>query len=99
VLRLLVGQRREYTKVKHDAAVGIERDDSPMRQADCESERLWRNAAQLLLEQAGGARVGSGIVPFIDAGAERQDDQLVFQLRCEPLHAFEACHRTTLPES
>ena len=70
-----------------------------MRQADRKAERLRRDAAELLLEEAGVAHVRRGVVPLVDAAAEREDDQLVLQPSGEPRHAVVAFHRTTLPPS
>ena len=78
VLRLFVAKGRKNAEIKHHAAVGIERHDATVRQAGRQSEGLGRDAAKLLLEQTGAAHVRGGIVPFVDAGPQRQDHEFVF---------------------
>ena len=56
-----------------------------LRQANGETERLRRDAPKLLLKQAGRPHVRRGVVPFIDAGAEREYDELILQTRAERL--------------
>lgn len=98
-MRLLVSERCQNAEVEHHAAVGIEGNDPPVRQTHREPECLRRHAPELLLEQARAAHVRRGVVPFVDARAEGENHQLVLEAGGEPLHAFEAVHRTTLPAS
>ena len=90
---------RQDAEIEQHAAVGIERHDAPVRQADGEAESLRRHAAELLLKQAGRTHVWGGVIPFIDAGPERENDELVSKTAAERLHALEPLHRTTSPAS
>ena len=45
------------------------------------------------------AHMRRGVVPFVDAGAERQDHEFVREPCRQRLHAIEALHRTTSPPS
>jgi len=64
-------------RLNNHATVGIERHDATVRQAGRQSEGLGRDAAQLLLEQTGAAHMRRGVVPFVDAGPQRQDHEFV----------------------
>src|SRR4030081_194688 len=99
ILRLLIAESGENAEIEHHAAVGIERDNAAVRQTDRKSERLRCNAAELLLKKARSAHMRGGVVPFIDACAERQHHQFVLELARQDFHAVEAVHRTTLPAS
>src|SRR5579863_8555417 len=99
VFRLLVAECRQNTEIEHHPAIGIERYDATMRKTYRKPKGLGRDAAELLLKQAGAAHMRSRVVPFVDAGAERQDHELVLEARSQRLHAIEALHRTTSPPS
>jgi hypothetical protein len=99
VLRLFVAKRRENAEIEHHAAVGIERNNTTVRQTERQPKGLRRDAAQLLLEQTGTAHMWGSVVPFVDAGSQRQDHEFVLQSRGQRLHAVEPLHRTTSPPS
>src|SRR3984885_11738192 len=99
VFRLLIAKRRQNTEVEHHPAVGIERYDATVRKPDREPKSLGRDASELLLKKTGAAHMRGRVVPFINAGAERQDHEFVFETRRQRLHAIEPLHRTTSPPS
>ena len=68
-----------------------------VRQSDGQAEGLRRDAAELLLEQAGLPHVRSSVIPLVDAAPQRQDHKLVPEARRERPHAVVAFHRTGSP--
>src|SRR5271156_3827928 len=99
IFRLLVTECRQNTEIEHHPAIGIERDDATVRQANREPKGLGRDAAELLLEKTGAAHMRGRVVPFVDTGAERQDNEFVLETGRQRLHAVEPLHRTTSPPS
>src|ERR1700735_370285 len=99
VFRLLIAERCQNGEVDHPPAVVIERYDATVGQAYREPKGLGRDAAELLLKKTGAAHMRRRVVPFVDAGAERQDHELVLETRRQRLHAIETLHRTISPPS